>query len=137
MAGQDFGYPGYIPSLKIVHIKGKDNIADGLSRIDHKIAQVAKMTPQVLDDRKPIDKAIIEAMGKWPKIQKDGYEEIQPPQLPLPTMKTVHHLGTHTTSLYSCIANTQKSIQEAVDTTNRIGKSHSTRSKTNVTPSAC
>ena len=45
------------PGLKIVHIKREDNIEDGLSRIDHKIAQVAKMTPEVLDDRKPIDKA--------------------------------------------------------------------------------
>lgn len=45
------------PGLKIFHIKGEGNISDDLSRIDHKIAQVAKMTPEVLDDRKPIDKA--------------------------------------------------------------------------------
>ena len=79
------------PGLKIFHIKGEGNISDGLSRIDHKIAQVAKMTPEALDDRKPIDKAIIKAMEKWPKIRKDGYEEYQPPQLPAATMKEYTH----------------------------------------------
>ena len=38
------------PGLKIVHIPGKDNIAYGLSKIDHKISQVAAMNcPSLID----------------------------------------------------------------------------------------
>ena len=90
------------PGLEIAHIKGEDNIADELSRIDHKIAQVAKMTPEALDDRKVIDKAIIIAMEKWPKIQKHGYEECQPPQLPTPSAADNHFKKGHETSFREC-----------------------------------
>ena len=53
------------PGLKIVHIPGKDNIADGLSRIDHKIAQVAAMPRATLAEQPAIKSAVLEAMQTW------------------------------------------------------------------------
>ena len=40
------------PGLTVVHIPGKDNIAYGLSRIDHKIAQVSAKPRLVLANSK-------------------------------------------------------------------------------------
>ena len=119
------------PGLKIVHIPGKDNIADGLSRIDHKIAQVAAMPKTVLADQPAVKSAIIEAIQTWPVVEEDYSPVLIPPSFPKPCSSDTKLLS-HKTTMESCVNNIIKlfSVDLQLHSSSDIGKAHSTRSKT-------
>ena len=73
------------PGLNIQHISGKDNIADGLSRIDHKIAQLAAMPKPALSEHAAVKSALLEAMQEWPEVDDGDHTTLRPPILPQPS----------------------------------------------------
>ena len=119
------------PGLKIVHIPGKDNIADGLSRIDHKIAQVAAMPRATLAEQPAIKAAVLEAMQTWPVIEEGDSLVPVPPVLPYPCASD-SKLLSHDNTLDDCVSKLTTLFAMAVNlhSTTDVGKSHSTRSKT-------
>lgn len=118
------------PGLKIVHIPGKDNIADGLSRIDHKIAQVAAMPKTVLANQPAVKSAIIEAIQTWPVVEEDYSPVLIPPSFPKPCSSDTKLLS-HETTMESCVNNISKlfSVALQLHSSSVIGKAHSTRAK--------
>ena len=119
------------PGLKIVHIPGKDNIADGLSRINHRIDRVSKMTKEDRDGQPAIEAAMVKAMSEWPQVEHNEVFTTIPPILP-PTLPSDTKLLSHTTTMETCLDNmaTLFASKLKIQTDADIGKSRSTRSKT-------
>ena len=119
------------PGLKIVHIPGKDNIADGLSRINHRIDRVSQMTKETRDNQPAIEAALVKAMSKWPQVEHNDVFTTIPPILP-PILSSDTKLLSHTSTMGDCLENIAAlfSSQLKIQTDADIGKSRSTRSKT-------
>ena len=117
------------PGLNIQHISGKDNIADGLSRIDHKIAQLAAMPKPALPEHPAVESAVLEAMQTWPVVDDGEDTTLQPPILP-PPCASDSKLLSHDTTLESCVNHITSLFAIAVHLHKDVGKAHSTRSKT-------
>ena len=111
------------PGLRIEHIPGVTNIADGLSRIDHKIAKLAEMPHTPKEPGVALERSFLNAMETWPALPADTERE-------LPRHKASDDTILSHENTYNDCVHTVTMLFASTLALHDVGKANSTRSKT-------